>query len=266
MGTVAILDSGVGGLSVYKEIVKKCPGHCYVFVSDNDAFPYGTKTELALIERVQSLVERIVDEFHPDILVIACNTASTVVLPILRDQYSFPIVGVVPAIKPAAKLSKTKKIGLLATPGTIARQYTQSLIDQFAGDCDVVKVGSSELVELAESKLNGDCVSLDPIKQQLRPLLLNKNIDVVVLACTHFPLLNNEIECIFNKEDHIVSLVDSGQAIANRVSVLLEGVMPSESEANSMAVFTEINNSEPLAKYLSEIGLSRLGHLEVLSI
>ena len=155
MSRIVIFDSGVGGLSIYQEVVKKCPNHDYVFVSDNLAFPYGTKPEAELIERVVSVVKVVEEQYKPDLLVVACNTASTIALPSLRSRFNFPIVGVVPAIKPAAKLTKSKVIGLLATPGTIARSYTQSLIDDFAQDCTVVKVGSSKLVGMAEQKICG---------------------------------------------------------------------------------------------------------------
>ena len=125
MSLIAVFDSGVGGLSIYQEIVKQCPDHNYVFISDNLAFPYGTKNEDDLIGRVLTVIDQVDKQYHPDLLVVACNTASTLALPALRQQFKFPIVGVVPAIKPAAKITKSKVIGLLATPGTIARSYTR---------------------------------------------------------------------------------------------------------------------------------------------
>ncbi|MCL4164090.1 UNVERIFIED_CONTAM: hypothetical protein GTU68_047005 [Idotea baltica] len=190
MSGIAIIDSGVGGLSIYQEIKKQLPDRQYIFVSDNQAFPYGTKPEKELKKRVFEIVERVIAQFQPELIVIACNTASTVVLPPLRERFELPIVGVVPAIKPAAQLTKTNVIGLLATPATIARVYTDQLIKDFAPNCDVIKVGSSRLVEIAEDKLNDRPVDIDQIKAEIQPLIDSNKMDTLVLACTHFPLLN----------------------------------------------------------------------------
>lgn len=241
MARIAIFDSGVGGLSIYKEIKKQLPNSQYIFVSDNQAFPYGTKPEDELKQRVLEVVDRIVDQFSPDLLVIACNTASTVVLPLLREKFTIPIVGVVPAIKPAAELTKSNVIGLLATPATIERQYTDQLISDFAPDCDVIKVGSSRLVQIAEDKLYGRTVDQQQIKEEIQPILNAGDIDVVILACTHFPLLNKEIQALFNVNDS-VSLIDSGKGIANRVIQLLSNEETVENQSKgSIAVFTEMN-------------------------
>ena len=242
MARIAIFDSGVGGLSIYKEIKYQLPDCQYIFVSDNQAFPYGTKAEHELTERVLEVVSRIVNQFSPDILVIACNTASTVVLPLLREKFKFPIVGVVPAIKPAAQLTKSNVIGLLATPATIKRQYTSQLIKDFAPDCDVIKVGSSELVQIAEDKLYGCVVNQQSIRTEIEAFLEADNIDVIVLACTHFPLLNKEIDSLL-KVKYPVKLVDSGKGIANRVAQLLTEIPVSNRLAEpSFAVFTDSEN------------------------
>lgn len=254
MGTIAILDSGVGGLSIYQEVLKKCPDNHFVFISDNQAFPYGTKTEKQLNERVTLVVARIVEQYSPDILIIACNTASTIVLPLLRQLYSFPIVGVVPAIKPAAGLSETGTIGLLATPGTISRAYTDSLIKEFAPNHTLIKVGSSALVQLAESKLRGTEVDTTLIEQELSPFIANEDIDTLVLACTHFPLLKNELIEVFNSHSKKIQFIDSGEAIANRTFELSQNLKSSSKQGS--AVFTCINDSDQFTKYLSSIGLN----------
>ena len=257
MSRIVVFDSGVGGLSVYQEIVKKCPNHDYVFVSDNLAFPYGTKSESELTERVLSVAHVIEQQYKPDLLVVACNTASTVVLSSLRSRFTFPIVGVVPAIKPAAKLSKTKTIGLLATPGTVSRGYTQELINKFAADCHVIKVGSSKLVEIAERKLYGFSVDINQIEKELTLLLKTKNLDVLVLACTHFPLLNKEIDCIFKEKNNVVFLIDSGQAIANRVAELC--LDNDEGSSNKkIAAFTKEKTSNTLKLYLNKLGFNSI--------
>jgi len=261
MSTIVIFDSGVGGLSIYQEIIKKCPDHRYVFVSDNQAFPYGTKTEDELIARVTKVVAQINQEYSPDILVVACNTASTVVLPTLREQYDFPIVGVVPAIKPAASLTQNKTIGLLATPGTIKRSYTQQLIDDFAPDCTVVKVGSSELVQIAEDKLCGKPVDINRIKHIMQPFLDNDKLDVLVLACTHFPLLNNELKLVFKLKNRSINMKDSGQAIANRVDSLLS--KSETSNYSATAAFTQKNNSNMLSESLTKMGFTEIVALNI---
>jgi glutamate racemase len=180
---------------------------------------------------------------------------------------AIPVVGVVPAIKPGAKLSKTKHLGLLATPGTIARAYTNDLINEFAAECTVSKVGSSRLVELAEQKLRGKMIDLDILEDEIEPLLNDKKIDVLVLACTHFPLLNNEIESVFKANNHSVELVASAKGIANRVSSLIDGGHPgalatSNLTAKHQALFTkEIGAEEFLIKQLEKLGLAYQGEL-----
>lgn len=255
MTTVVIFDSGVGGLSVYQEVVKKCPNHDYVFVSDNEAFPYGTKTEHALVERVLGVIDRVNRQWAPDILIVACNTASTVVLPVLRQLYDFPIVGVVPAIKPAARMSETKTIGLLATPGTIKRTYTKDLIQDFASDCHVICVGSSRMVELAEQKIKGIKVDLKDIEVELAPFVVNAEIDFLVLACTHFPLLNNELISFFKSINKDVQLIDSGSAVAKRVLELTHnkaGQYP-----RRIAVFTKKSDSFSMLDYFEKLGFAK---------
>lgn len=259
MACVVIYDSGVGGLSIYNEVVKQCPGHDYVFVSDNQAFPYGTKAQAVLTDRVMAVVTRIDEHYAPDILVVACNTASTVVLPALRERFSFDIVGVVPAIKPAAKQSQTQHIGVLATPATIARDYTAQLIKQFAADCRVTTVGSSALVEIAEAKLYGRGVEACQIEAILAPFLECDDIDILVLACTHFPLLNKEISNIFKLNNKTVLLLDSAAGIAKRVSNLIEHTESVTVESGlPIAVLTKSINQAAFLDALDNYGFSAL--------
>jgi len=213
---VLIFDSGVGGLSVYQEIYAQLPSFQYVYAFDDAAFPYGELPEDVLIERTQYIVSLLVDRHSIDLVVIACNTASTIVLPSLRQQLSIPVVGVVPAIKPAAMISERKVIGLLATPATVKRDYTNRLVAQFASDCEVFRIGSTRLVEMAEEKLRGRAVSIPELAEILHPW--RNQVDSIVLGCTHFPLIKQEIAIAFGSPVHIV---DSGIAIANRVKALL---------------------------------------------
>ena len=205
------------------------------------------------MDRITSLFQNLVDELNPKLIIIACNTASTIALPSLRKMCPhIDIVGVVPAIKPAAQRSRSKVIGLLATPATVSRIYTQDLIDTHAEDCRVVKVGSRKLVAAAEAKLRGEAISIVEIEQELAPFM-NERPDTIVLGCTHFPLLKQEIEqCLPG-----VDLVDSTLAIGNRVSTLLEGRQLLES--TSRAVFTlETESIDMLKPYLGSIKINEV--------
>ncbi len=218
---VLVFDSGVGGLSVLDEIARRLPGVELAFTGDNRHFPYGTKPAEVLLPQIEASVARAMAACDPDLLVVACNTASTFALPRLRESLAVPVVGVVPAIKPAAALSASKVIGLLATPATVDRPYTLDLIDRFAGDCRVVRVGSAELVTLAEGALRGVAPARDRLAAILDPFFAGPDgdrLDVIVLACTHFPLLRDALAAAAPRP---VTFLDSGAAIARRVEALL---------------------------------------------
>lgn len=218
--TIVIFDSGVGGLSVYDEVRQLLPNARYIFAFDNAGFPYGEKPAEQIILRTKQFIEQIVLNYSVDLVVIACNTASTVVLPTLRKHFPFPIVGVVPAIKPAVKLTRNGVIGLLATRATINRQYTHDLINQFATHCKVELIGSARLVELAEEKLHKKPISHSELTEIVLPwLALAKIPDTIVLGCTHFPLLKTELQTVLPTT---CQFIDSGTAIARRVYSLLE--------------------------------------------
>lgn len=222
--TVLVFDSGVGGLSVYEEIRQLLPDLHYLYAFDNVAFPYGEKSEEFIVHRVVDIVTAVTRRYPLALVVIACNSASTVTLPALRARFDFPVVGVVPAIKPAARLTRNGIVGLLATRGTVKRPYTHELVARFASECKTEMLGSAELVELAEAKLQGKPVPLDEIKRILQPWLKMKEPpDTVVLGCTHFPLLNEELQQVLPEGTR---LVDSGAAIARRTAWLLENESP----------------------------------------
>ncbi|MDD9338206.1 MAG: glutamate racemase [Providencia heimbachae] len=217
--TILVFDSGVGGLSVYREVKKLIPNAHYIYVFDNEAFPYGEKSEQFIIDRVYQIVNAVAQKHPLTITIIACNTASTVSLPNLRAHFSFPVVGVVPAIKPATKLTRNGVVGLLATKGTVNREYTKELIERFATDCNVVSLGSAELVQLAERKLHGETLSLDEVAQAVRSWLrMSEPPDTVILGCTHFPLLIEELEKVLPNGTRFI---DSGSAIARRTVWLI---------------------------------------------
>ncbi|MDO3384985.1 glutamate racemase [Gilvimarinus sp. SDUM040013] len=226
---VLLFDSGVGGLTIAREIRLLCPNVTLNYLSDNAGFPYGNKSSDFVVSRCLTLVKYMVEQVNPKLtlVIIACNTASTLALPALREQIGVPIIGVVPAIKPAAALSSNQYFGLLATPATVRRAYTQKLIRDFAANCTVVPVGSASLVQLAESKLQGKAVDLDQLRSILNPFVrLSKQnptpekLDTLVLACTHFPLLRDEISEVLERP---INVIDSGLAIAKRTLSLLPG-------------------------------------------
>jgi len=218
--TALVFDSGVGGLSVYHEVRQLMPDLHYIYAFDNVAFPYGEKSEEFIVERVLEIVSAVAKRHPLSIIIIACNTASTVSLPALRAKFACPVVGVVPAIKPAAKLTRNGVVGLLATRATVQRPYTHDLVARFATDCKILMLGSAELVELAEAKLHGEEVSRPLLKKILQPWLkLREPPDTVVLGCTHFPLLSEELSQVLPEGTR---MIDSGSAIARRAHWLIE--------------------------------------------
>lgn len=220
MAHVLIFDSGVGGLSVVGAIRQRLPELRLSYVADDIFRPYGEKSESALQERLTELLAVLEDMIQPDAIIIACNTASTTALDSIRATVSVPVIGVVPAIKPAAEISHTKVIGVLGTPGTVRRRYVDGLINRFAANCEVRLQGSSELVRLAEDKLSGRAVDMDVLKHEIAPLFSDvTNMDAIVLACTHFPLLKAELQAV---SPYLVTWVDSGDAIARRLVTVLE--------------------------------------------
>ena len=226
---VVILDSGVGGLSIYKEIKTVLPNMPVVYCADTQGFPYGPRPELEVIERTSDCLGTLAKKYDPALAVIACNTASTISLPRIRSELGFPVVGVVPAIKTASEISRSRCIGLLATPGTVARAYTEQLINNFAGDCHVIRVGSSELVKMAEQHLRGETFAQSALDSILAPFFAgDTQPDVVVLGCTHFPLLRDTFSCVSPR----IQWIDSGAAIARRVKSIVRfeehGVVPED--------------------------------------
>ncbi|MGO2335617.1 glutamate racemase [Providencia sp.] len=259
--TILVFDSGVGGLSVYREVKKLIPNAHYIYAFDNEAFPYGEKSEAFIIDRVYQIVKAIAAKHPLTITIIACNTASTVSLPNLRANFKFPVVGVVPAIKPATKLTRNGVVGLLATKGTVNREYTKELIERFATDCKVVSLGSAELVQLAERKLHGETLPLDEVAQTVRPWLrMSEPPDTVILGCTHFPLLIEELEKVLPDGTRFI---DSGSAIARRTVWLINNqaeIIESDEEdfAYCMLMNESVQGLRPVLEAEGFISLKKL--------
>lgn len=256
---ILVFDSGVGGLSVLKEIKKLLPDAPIVYALDSAGFPYGTKSAAEVAARVPALLGRLAERYDPLLIVIACNTASTIALDAARAALDIPIVGTVPAIKPAASLSKTRAIGVLGTAATIVQPYVDRLAAEFAADCIVVRHGSAELVELAEAKLRGEPVDPAKVAHILDGLLSRpggERIDTVVLACTHFPLLRDELAAAAPRP---LAFVDGNEGIARRTAWLARDLAWPEGPGEGIAVFTgPIGLLSPLSLALNGYGLGRL--------
>ncbi|WP_101626627.1 glutamate racemase, partial [Candidatus Palibaumannia cicadellinicola] len=214
--TILILDSGVGGLSIFHEVKQKLPNANYIYVFDNEAFPYGTKPKLFIINRIIKIINAISKKHLFNMIIIACNTASILSLAILRKYFSYPIIGVTPAIKLAVKLTHSRFIGLLATESTIQSNYIHKLINKYAQFCQIIPFSAPELVNLAEAKLHGEKISLFMLRNIFYVWLQNNNnikIDTIILGCTHFPLLRREIELVLPTS---ITIIDSHQALAKQ--------------------------------------------------
>jgi glutamate racemase len=218
--TVLVFDSGLGGLTVLRELARTRPDLRLVYAADDAAFPYGRLGDQALVERVSAVMETLLAKFAPDLAIIACNTASTLALPVLRARFGIPFVGTVPAVKPACERSATKRVSVLATPGTVRRDYTQSLVREFAGDCRVTLVASDRLASLAEAALHGEAVADSDIAADIAPAFVDDGArtDTVVLACTHYPLILDRLERL---APWPVAWIDPAPAIARRASSLI---------------------------------------------
>lgn len=268
--TILVFDSGVGGLSIATEIQKRLPFVRIIYASDNAFFPYGTKGENELINRVEKVLTHINQQYRVDMIVIACNTASTLALPRCRQLFSQPVVGVVPAIKPASQLTQTGVIGLLATPATVARPYTLNLIQEHAANHQVLRLGSSDLVALAERKLRAELIQstqLDPILTQFSKSPDYRKMDTLVLACTHFPLLRDEIQDWFTENQMDIVIIDSGEAIARRVEHLLIDIATNKEMATTphhLALFTrQAIDIDQLTPALTRYGFFQVDFIDV---
>jgi glutamate racemase len=216
MTRALVFDSGVGGLTIADEIRRAAPDWTVDYAADSGFFPYGVKTDEELRERLPVLCAALVNIARPDVLVIACNTASTLSLADIRARITIPVVGTVPAIKPAAEQTKTGVIGILATPGTVRRAYLDDLERQFASGKKVIRRGTAGLVDIAERAVRGQPVDQDQVTYAVKPLFDppdGASIDIVVLACTHFPLIRDAIRQACPPG---VKLIDTGEAVARQ--------------------------------------------------
>lgn len=220
---ILLFDSGVGGLTVYDALREVLPDAPVIYAADLAGLPYGTKTEAQIAARVAGLLGRMAERYQPRLACIACNTASTIALGMVRDVLEIPVVGTVPAIKPAAALTRTGTIGLVGTEATIRQAYVDDLETQFASGKRLLRVAAPGWVQAAEAKLRGSPVDpalIDDVRDRLTGMSGDEQIDTLVLACTHFPLLADELAAAFGEG---VRQVDGAGGIARRIAHLLEG-------------------------------------------
>ena len=233
-----VFDSGIGGLSVLRPIRELLPRAPIVYVADSAGYPYGTKRAGEIEARVPALLGRLSERFDPELIVIACNTASTIALDGVRAALDVPIVGTVPAIKPAAERSQSRVIGVLGTKATVRQPYVDRLASEFAADCTVIRHGSAELVDLAEAKLRGETADTAAYAEIMDGLLSQpdgERIDTVVLACTHFPLVEEELAAA---SPHPLAFVDGKEGIARRTAWLLRDKLWPDEPGEGRALFT----------------------------
>ena len=254
--TILVFDSGLGGLTVFREIARARPDARLVYAADDALFPYGALADDELIARVVTVMDGLIAAHRPDLVVVACNTASTIVLPALRARFPVPFVGTVPAIKPACAASASKRIAVLGTEGTVRREYTHALIRDFAAGCDVVLVGSGRLARLAEAFLKGEPVDDAAIAAEIAPCFVDadgRRTDTVVLACTHYPLL---LAHFVRLAPWPVTWIDPAPAIARRVTELVGAAADRPPPAPARAVFTSGRPpAAPLAAALAGFGV-----------
>ena len=257
-----IFDSGVGGLSVVGAVRALLPTAPVVYAADSAFYPYGTKRPEEIEARVPALLGRLAERYDPELIVIACNTASTIALDTVRAALDLTIVGTVPAIKPAALVSKSRVIGVLGTAATVVQPYVDRLASEFAADCTLVRHGSHRLVELAEAHLRGETGSTSEYRAILDGLLDQPGgdrMDTVVLACTHFPLVQAQLEAAAPRA---LAFVDGKEGIARRVAWWTRDRTWPEAPGDDLAVFTGSDfDPSPLAPALEAYGFCRIATL-----
>ncbi len=263
--TILVFDSGLGGLTVFREVARALPDAAYVYVADDAFFPYGRHGEAELTAHVVPLMAELIATHAPDLVVIACNTASTLVLPHLRARFAPPFVGTVPAIKPACAASRSRLVSVLGTEATVSREYTHALIRDFGQGCAVTLVGSARLASLAEAALAGEKVDDGDIGREIAPCFVEadgRRTDTIVLACTHYPLLLDRMRDL---APWPVDWVDPAPAIARRVAEILPAREPDggADAPSRWAVFTSGKTPPaPVRRALAGIGLALAGARE----
>lgn len=206
---VGIFDSGVGGLSVWRELVKILPGNSFLYLSDSAFCPYGPRPQEEVIARAKLITDFFISK-GVSLIVVACNTATAAAIDSLRESYELPFIGMEPAVKPAALHSKSGVIGVLATQGTFNGKLYHKTLERFASDISVIEKAGTGLVELVEAGLINDKKTSDLLKFYIEPMIAG-GADHIVLGCTHYPFLKEEIQKITGND---IIVVDPAPAVA----------------------------------------------------
>jgi glutamate racemase len=246
---LVVFDSGVGGLSVARAIAGSLPGAAITYLADTAVFPYGALDGAVMVDRVVRLMDALVPAEDPAAVVIACNTASTLVLPPLRARLGTPIVGTVPAVKPAAESSRSRLVSVLATPATVRRDYTRDLVAEHGRDCRFTLVGSETLAGLVEQVFSGEDVPDEAFAAAIAPCFVEdgeRRTDTVVLACTHYPLVLDRLRRV---APWPVDFVDPAPAIARRVVAVTDGAAARTGDHRFLAT-----GRMPSADFLARFG------------
>lgn len=255
-------DTGVGGLSVLAESQKLQPNAPFIYAADYAGLPYGMKSEAELAARIPAILGRLVERYHPELVTIACNTASTIALDHVRSALDVPVVGTVPAIKPASQITKTGTIGLLGTMATVRQPYVDNLVEKFATYKNLIRFGAPQLVYAAEAKLRNEIPDMAVIRAAAEGLLCQEGgdqIDTIILACTHFPLVKEELQSVI---DRPIQFVDGAQGIARRIAHLTKLVEWPEEPGNNIFVTTgDLEKLEPFKQALQNYGLGQFESL-----
>ena len=266
--TILVFDSGIGGLSVLREARMLMHDHQFVYIGDDAGFPYGDWDGLALTERMVGLFETLIADYQPQLAIVACNTASTLIMPALRSRFELPFVGIVPAIKPAAERTASGMITVLATPGTIQRPYTQELVKQFASHRHVTLVGATRLARLAEEHMQGQQIDTELLRAEIAPCFVEregKRTDIITLGCTHYPFLVNEMRKL---APWPVDWLDPAEAVARQARAVLAQTAAECSSVggetvprqHDIALMTSGSPPSPIVRLLEGLGLHVTAH------
>jgi glutamate racemase len=254
--SILIFDSGLGGLTVFREVVKARPDLRYLYLADDARFPYGTIAEAELVPRVVSVIGEAITAHRPDLVIVACNTASTMALQELRKNFTVPFIGTVPAIKPACASSKTRRVSVLGTLATVNREYTHGLIREFAQGCDVRLIGAAYLASYAEAELHGSPASDQQLAAEIAPCFVEDGArtDTIVLACTHYPLLLDRLKAL---APWPVEWIDPAPAIARRLVELIGPPAGAVAAPAARIIFTSGRTPSPaMARALRAFGIA----------
>ena len=256
--SILVFDSGIGGLTVLREARIALPDRHFIYVGDDEGFPYGDWEEAALVDRIVALFDRLLASLSVELAIVACNTASTLIMPALRERFDIPFVGTVPAIKPACERTRSGRVSVLATPGTVDRPYTRRLIAEFGQGVDVTLLGSRQLARMAERWLHQRALDTEALHREIAPCFIEhagRRTDIVVLGCTHYPFLVNEMRKL---APWPVDWIDPAEAIASRAASLLsmdEPAAPSYPLPRDAVIMTAARPGAATPRLLNGFGL-----------